>query len=119
MPYLIILLIGLISGVFGGFFGLGGGIVMVPALVYLLKYSQHLSQGTTLAAMIPPIGLLAAIKYYNAGNVDIKAAALLAVTFFFGGWIGAHFAQQASDATLRRIFGGFLLVIAVKMLIGK
>lgn len=119
MTYLGILLIGLVAGIFGGFFGIGGGIIIVPALFYLFKYSQHLSQGTTLAAMIPPIGLLAAMKYYQTGNVNIKAAAIIACAFFFGGWIGGWLAQSVSDVMLRRCFGFVLLLIAVKMLIGK
>ena len=79
---------GLAAGILGGFFGIGGGVIIIPALIYLAKYSQHLAQGTTLAAMIPPIGLLAAAAYWRAGNVNLKAALLIAIGFFIGGWLG-------------------------------
>jgi uncharacterized membrane protein YfcA len=111
--------LGLGAGVFSGFLGLGGGAVMIPALVYLVGFSQHQAQGTTLAMMIPPIGLLAAIRYYQAGNVKIKVAALMCIGFFVGGYLGARFVDKIPDLALRRFFGLFLLVVSLKMILGK
>ncbi|MFO8052377.1 MAG: sulfite exporter TauE/SafE family protein [Candidatus Omnitrophota bacterium] len=118
MWYLYITL-GLGAGIFSGFLGLGGGTVMIPALVYLAGFSQHQAQGTTLAMMIPPIGLLAAIKYYQAGNVKIKVAALMCIGFFIGGYLGAKFVHKIPDLVLKRCFGAFLLIVALKMISGK
>lgn len=113
------LLTGLAAGVLGGFFGIGGGILMIPALVYLMGFSQKLAQGTTVAAMIPPIGLLAAVAYWRTGNVDIKAALLIAAGFFVGGWIGGSLVQYVPEVTLRKVFAILLVLVAVKMWIGK
>lgn len=118
MWYLYIIL-GLGAGIFSGFLGIGGGSVMIPALVYLAGYSQHQAQGTTLAMMIPPIGLLAAIKYYQAGNVEIKVAALMCIGFFIGGYLGARFVDKIPDLVLKRCFGVFLLIIALRMISSK
>ena len=119
MNWLIYVFLGLLAGIFSGFLGLGGGTIVIPALVYLLAYTQHEAQGTTLAMMIPPIGLLAAMRYYYAGNVKIVPAALLCAGFFIGGLIGAIFVQKIPDIVLRRIFGTFLLLISLEMIIGK
>lgn len=119
MNWLIYVLLGLGAGIFSGFLGLGGGTVVIPVLVYILGYTQHQAQGTTLAMMIPPIGLLAAMRYYYSGNVKVVPAAILCAGFFIGGLIGAIFVQKIPDAALKRIFGTFLLLISVKMIIGK
>ena len=113
------LALGLAAGVFGGIFGLGGGAILIPALVNLFGFSQHKAQGTTLAIMVPPIGLLAAWKYYTNGYVDLHATPLICLGFFFGGLIGAYAVQPVSDLLLKRLFGGFLLLVAVKMLSGR
>jgi hypothetical protein len=118
MWYLYIIL-GVGAGVFSGFLGIGGGSVMIPALVYLAGYSQHQAQGTTLAMMIPPIGLLAAIKYYQAGNVKIKVAALMCIGFFIGGYLGARFVDKIPDLILKKSFGVFLLIVALRMIFSK
>lgn len=107
------------AGVFSGFLGLGGGAVIIPALVYLFKFSQHQAQGTTLAMMIPPIGLLAAFKYYQAGNVKVKIAALMCLGFFLGGYLGAKFVHRIPEPILKKCFGVFLLFISLKMILGK
>lgn len=117
--YIIAILIGLTAGILGGIFGIGAGIIMVPALVYLLKYSQHLSQGTTLAVMIPPIGILAAYEYYKNGYVNVPVAAFIALGFFIGGYIGAKIALPVSDVYLKKLFGCLLLLISIKMIFGK
>ncbi len=115
----IYLILGLIAGVFGGFLGIGGGTILVPALVYLFNFTQHQAQGTTLAIMVPPIGLLAAIRYYMSGNIKLSIAAFICVGFFLGGLIGAEFAHKIPDMFLRRIFGVFLLFVAVRMILAK
>jgi uncharacterized membrane protein YfcA len=109
--------IGLTAGVFSGLLGIGGATIMVPMLVYFWGFSQHLAQGTTLAVMVLPIGLLAAYKYYVSGNVDMSVVLYLAAGFFVGGLLGAVIAQPISDQILRKLFGGFLLIIALRMII--
>lgn len=114
-----LLFTGLLAGILGGFFGIGGGIIIIPILIYLLGFSQHSAQGTTLAAMIPPIGLMAALAYWRAGHVDIKAALLIAGGFFIGGWLGGSLVQHIPEIHLRKAFAVVLLIVAVKMFIGK
>jgi len=113
------LLVGLLGGVISGMLGIGGGIVMVPALAFLFGLSQHQAQGTTLALMVPPIGLLAAWTYYKAGFVDIKIAAFICLGFFFGGLVGAKLVVGLPEPVLRKIFGIALLIIAIKMILTK
>ncbi|MFA5779756.1 MAG: TSUP family transporter [Elusimicrobiota bacterium] len=113
------LIVGLAAGIMGGLFGLGGGTILIPALVYFFKMTQHQAQGTSLAAMIPPIGLLAAVKYYQAGHVNIKIAALVAVGFFIGGFFGGALAQPVSDPVLKKIFGVFIVIVGLNMFFGK
>lgn len=100
-----------------GLIGIGGGILIVPALIYLFHFSQKTAQGTTLALLIPPIGLLAAYSYYKAGHVDIKAAVFIILGFVIGSYLGARFANDFHEVALTRVFGGFLLIVALKMLI--
>ncbi len=113
------LILGLIAGISSGFLGIGGGTIIIPVLVYLVGFTQHQAQGTTLALMVPPIGLLAAIKYYQAGNVDIRVAALICVGFFIGGLLGASFVMPIPEPLLKKIFGVFLILVALKMILGK
>lgn len=110
------ILLGLIAGVMAGLVGVGGGILIVPALVYLFHFSQKTAQGTTLALLVPPIGIFAAWAYYKAGSVNLKAAAFIAVGFVVGSFLSAHFASHTSDKMLTRTFGVFLLAVSVKML---
>ncbi|MDY6934996.1 MAG: sulfite exporter TauE/SafE family protein [Spirochaetota bacterium] len=117
--FLIAVLIGIIAGTLSGFVGIGGGVIMIPALSFILKFNQHLSQGTTLAAMIPPIGILAAYEYYNSGYVNIPVALFIALGFIFGGYVGAKCALPIDDILLRRIFGVLILLISINMIIGK
>ena len=113
------IILGLIAGTASGFLGIGGGTIIVPALVYLCGFTQHQAQGTTLAMMIPPIGLLAALQYYYRGQVNIKVAAILCVGFFIGGLLGATMVKTIPDLMLKRIFGVFLALVALKMILGK
>lgn len=101
------------------FFGIGGGTILIPALIYFLALTQHQAQGTTLAAMIPPIGLLAALRYWQSGNVKLQIAIFICIGFFFGGWIGADFAHRISEPILKRLFGLFLLFISLRMIFTK
>src|SRR5438309_11417015 len=115
MTFLYILL-GLVVGVFSGIVGIGGGILIIPALVYLFHMSQHKAQGTSLGALLLPIGALAFWEYYKAGNVDVKAAVIIAVTFTIGGYFGGRFAQHISEPVLRKVFAAMLILAAIRML---
>jgi len=117
--FLTYIILGLIAGTASGFLGIGGGTIIIPALVYLCGFTQHQAQGTTLAMMIPPIGLLAALSYYYSGNVNIKAAAILCAGFFIGGFLGATMVRTIPDLALRRIFGVLLAIVAAKLIIGE
>jgi len=113
--FLIIAAIGIVSGVLGGLLGLGGAIIIIPALAIFLGYSQQMAQGTALIMMVLPVGALAAYQYYQKGFVDIKASLILAAFFFIGGYFGAKFATQIPELFMKRIFAVLLVGIAVKM----
>jgi len=119
MSQILYIILGLVAGIFGGMFGIGGGTILIPAMVYLFGLTQHQAQGTTLAIMVPPIGLLAALHYYYSGNVKLGMAGFICLGFFIGGLIGAHFVQNLSDPLLKRLFGAFLLVVSINMILGK
>ncbi len=114
-----ILLLGLIAGYFSGLIGLGGGVIVVPALVLIFGLSQPIAQGTTLAMMLPPIGLLAVLAYHQKGLIDWKIAGLLCVGFLLGSPLGAKLAISLQPETLKKVFAVSLLLISIKMLIGK
>jgi uncharacterized membrane protein YfcA len=107
--------IGLVAGVFAGVFGVGGGVVIIPMFVLLAKMPQKLATGTSLALLLPPVGLLGVINYWKAGNVNVKAAILTAVGLFLGAWVGSRLALQVSDATLRRAFAVVLVAVATRL----
>ena len=111
--------LGLLTGVLSGMVGVGGGIILVPALIFFFGFSQHMAQGTSTAMLLPPIGILAAWTYYKNGYVDVRAAALICAGFILGGLFGAKLAVMLPKETLRRGFGGLLFVISLKMIIGK
>ena len=119
MEILILLFIGLIAGVISGFLGIGGGIIIIPALVYLLGYSQHNAQGTSLGLLLPPIGLLAVINYHKAGFVNIQAAALMCITFIIGSYISSKIAVELPEIFIKKLFAVFLLFYSVKLLLEK
>jgi uncharacterized membrane protein YfcA len=119
MHIVLYLLVGFAAGVLSGLIGIGGGVVIVPALVFLFGLSQHTAQGTSLAMLVPPVGLLAAWTYYNNGFVDLKIAALLCAGLFAGGLLGARFATGISNAALEKVFGVALLLISLKMIFSK
>ncbi|MFZ0282099.1 MAG: sulfite exporter TauE/SafE family protein [Bacteroidales bacterium] len=116
---LILVLIGILTGFMAGMLGIGGAIIMIPALVFLLGLSQQTAQGTSLAVMLPPIGILAAYNYYKAGQVNFKFALILAVAFLAGSYFGSKLALEIPQNLLKKIFGILLLVVALKMLISK
>ena len=108
-------LAGIAVGVFSGLVGIAGGVILVPILFYLFKMNQHLAQGTSLAVLLPPTGLLAFLKYYRAGNADLKLGLLIALGMFIGGYFGGTWAQEVPSDTLRKIFAVVLAATAVKM----
>ncbi len=114
--YLIVLAIGLAAGVLGGFFGVGGGVLIVPALVLLLGLEQHTAVGTSLGALLPPVGILGAYEYYKHGHLDITFAILLGAGLLLGGYFGARIAVTLSGLTLRRAFAIFLIIVSVRLL---
>jgi uncharacterized membrane protein YfcA len=109
------MLVGLIGGTLSGLTGLGGGFIMVPLLVYLFGMSQHAAQGTSLAVLLPPLGVLAFWQYYRNGHVDVQIAILVAVGFFFGGYAGGSLAQLISGPMLRKGFAVVMACIALDM----
>jgi uncharacterized membrane protein YfcA len=106
------------GGVASGLFGIGGGVVIVPALIYWAGFSQHKATGTSIAVLLPPIGLAATIEYYRNGNVDLRAAMILAATMFVGAWGGAFIANQMRGPHLRLIFGIFVTSLGVYLVYG-
>ena len=119
MDTLLSLGVGVAIGIISGMIGLGGGVFLIPILVYAYGMDQHRAQGTSVATLLLPIGALAFWKYYNAGNVDLKVAALMAAGFFVGGYFGGGWAQAVPTPLLRRIFAVSLAGIAVKMFLQK
>jgi uncharacterized membrane protein YfcA len=116
MQSFLVLAMGLVVGVISGVVGIGGGIFIVPGLVALLGMTQHRAQGTSLGALLAPIGLLAFWEYRKAGNVDGRIALLIAAGFLIGGWFGGDFAQQIPEVVLRRIFAVMAIGVGIKML---
>ena len=111
--------IGIVAGVLGGMIGLGGGIIMIPALIMVLGLSPKEAQGTSVAVMLPPIGILAALNYYKAGYVNIKYALVIALAFILGGWFGSKLAIALPDAIVKKVFAGFMILTALKMIFTK
>jgi len=116
---LIYLIIGLAAGIMSGFLGIGGGIIIIPALTMILGYSQQQAQGTSLALLLPPIGILAVINYYKAGSMNLKAAAFMAVTFIIGSYFSSKVAVQVPEQLLKKVFATFLLFYSIKLFLNK
>ena len=110
-----LLLIGVLAGVSAGMFGIGGGLIVVPALVFFCGLTQHAAVGTSLGALLLPVGALSAWVYWKNGNLNVGYAALIALGLFLGAYLGARLVQPVSDLTLRRMFAGFLVLVAVRM----
>lgn len=116
---LIVIMIGLAGGIMSGIMGIGGGVVMVPMLVFFLGYTQHQAQGTSLALMLPPIGILAVMNYYRKDFINYYAAALLCVGFVVGAYVGSKWAVNVPADTLKKVFGGLLLLVALKLIFAR
>jgi uncharacterized protein len=116
---LLLIGIGILTGFMAGMLGIGGAIVMIPALVLLLGFTQHEAQGTSLAVMLPPIGIIAAYNYYKTGVVNFKFALILAVAFLFGSYFGSKLAISMTQTLLKKVFGVLLLIVAARMLLTK
>src|SRR5512147_3105508 len=117
-PWLLFAIIGSLGGIASGLFGVGGGVVIVPALIYWAGFSQHRATGTSLAVLLPPIGLAATIEYYRHDNVDVRAAVILAATMFVGAWVGAWVANRMAGPHLRLAFGVFLSGLGAYLVYG-
>ncbi len=113
---IIILLIGLFAGILSGLVGVGGGLIIVPALIFFLGFNQHQAQGTSLGLLLLPVGVLAVINYYNKGNVDVRVVAFMSITFILGGWLGSKLALRLPEDTVKKIFAIFLFYSAFKLL---
>ncbi len=117
LAYLGIGAVGLAAGVLSGLFGIGGGTVIIPALVMILGFSQHKAQGTSLAALVLPVGILGVIRYWKAGEVDLIAGIIIAAGLFVGAYFGAGWAVEISDIWLKRAFGIFFILLGLKYII--
>ena len=117
MAQILYVVLGVVAGMASGLIGIGGGIIVVPCLIYIFGYSQHAAQGTTLAMLIPPIGLLAAWAYYKQGYANIPVAGLICLGFILGGYFGAKLAIGFPEVILRKIFGVCLLVVSGYMIL--
>ena len=118
MTYLIVaglFALGLVAGYFSGLVGIGGGIIIVPALVLLFGFNQYTAQGTTLALLVPPIGILAVLSYYQKGYVDIKSASIICLGFVLGGFLGGKMAVGLPEESLKKIFAVVLITLGVRM----
>ena len=112
----VLVLIGLAAGILSGMFGIGGGVIIVPALVFILGMTQHMAQGTSIGLMLLPIGILAAWNYHNSGNLNVGYGIIIALSFFLGGYLGSKFSLGMSELVLKRSFGVLLMVIAIRMI---
>ncbi|MDD4671484.1 MAG: sulfite exporter TauE/SafE family protein [Bacteroidales bacterium] len=115
----ILLVIGLLAGFTGGSLGLGGGIIIVPALVFIMGLTQHQAQGTSLAVIVFPVAILGAYNYYKAGFINYKFVIVLALAFLVGSYLGSLMSINLPEKILRKIFGFAMLALSVKMIIGK
>jgi uncharacterized membrane protein YfcA len=111
-----LLLIGLAAGILSGLVGVGGGLIIVPALIFFLGYTQHQAQGTSLGLLLLPVGILAVMNYYNKGQIDVKVVAVMSIAFVLGGWLGSKLALRLPEDTVKKIFAIFLFYSAFKLL---
>lgn len=116
---IILIVIGILSGLLAGVFGIGGAIIVIPALVFILGLSQHEAQGTSLAFMLPPVGIMATWNYWKGGHVNWKFALILSLTFVVGAYLGSLYSANLSERMLRKAFGVLILIVAVKMIFSK
>lgn len=116
---LILLIVGLLAGFLSGLIGIGGGIIIVPVLVYLLNYDQKTAQGTTLFMFLLPIGILGVYNYYKGGFLDYKTALIMAATFIIGSYFGSKTVMVMDTKIVKQMFGAFIILIGIKMLFNK
>ena len=116
---IIAILIGLIAGIGGGLFGIGGGIIIVPCLVGFLGFSQHRAQGTSLVALLAPVGILSVMNYYKANELDFKVGAIIGAGFLVGAFGGSKLALNLDKVVMQRTFATFLIVVGIYMLVKK
>ena len=112
---IIVIIIGVASGLLGGMVGVGGGLIIVPALVYFLGFSQHTAQGTSLGLILLPVGILGVIQYYKQGHVDFKVVGLLAVGFLIGSYFGSKFSLSLPQSTVKKFFAALIFIMAIKI----
>lgn len=115
----LLIVAGVLAGIAGGLFGVGGGIIVIPMLIYVFGLTQHEAQGTSLAFLLAPIGILAFMNYYKAGHVNIKYAAILAATFIIGSYFGSKWAIKIPSDIMKKVFAVFMIIVGIKMLTGK
>ncbi len=113
---IILSVIGVLAGVLSGMFGVGGGMIIVPALMYFMHMNQHEAQGTSIGLMLLPIGILAASEYYKTGNLNVNYGLLIAAGFVFGGYLGSKISLSISGPSLKKIFGVLMLFVSLKMI---
>lgn len=116
---MVFLAVGIVAGIASGLFGIGGGVLIVPALALLCGFTQEQSVGTSLAVLLPPVGLAAVLEYYRHGNVNLKAAILVALGLFVGAWLGALLAHRMGDAWLKLAFGVFIIGLGIWMVVAS
>ena len=116
---LILLIIGLLAGFSSGMVGIGGGIIIVPALVFFLGLTQHQAQGVSIGMLLLPVGFLAAFNYYKAGNLDFSKSLIIGASFVMGAYIGSKVSLNIDGAVMKRIFGVIILLISLKLIFGK
>jgi len=116
---ILLIIIGFFAGILSGFIGVGGGILMIPLLIIFLGFTQYEAQGTALFAMLPPIGILAAMNYYKEGFVKWEYAAVIALAFVLGGYVGSKLSFSLSIQTVRRVFGFVMLLGSIKLIFSK
>jgi len=117
--FIVLIIIGLMAGILSGFIGVGGGIVMIPLLILFLGLTQFQAQGTALVAMLPPIGILAALNYFKSGYVKWEYAVIIALTFVIGGYFGSKLSLSLNPSTVKRVFGIVMLIAGVKLIFSK
>lgn len=115
----LLLIVGLMAGILSGFVGIGGGIIMVPAMVWMLGYTQQQAQGTSLAVLMLPVVFLAVRNYYRAGVIEPKVVLVIAGAFVIGAFFGSKWSLALPMATVQKIFGGVTMVVALKLIFGK
>lgn len=113
---IMLIIIGLAAGTLAGLVGVGGGVIIIPALVYIMGFDQKEAQGTSLGILLLPVGIFAVINYYKQGFIDLKVVLIISLAFIVGGFLGSKLALSISQETLRKVFGTLLLVLAIKML---